>query len=165
MFAELAARHPKRAETMAFAMEALGSMFAPSVMVDNYDWGSLGSAKMVDVGGGKGLVSKTLAEHFPDMSFVVQDLEETVVAGRNQLSEDLKDRIAFMTHDFFTPQPVKDADVYFFRAIMHDWPKKYCIRILQNLIPALKKGAKVIILDPHTPAPLASQLWQDRIAR
>ena len=59
-----------------------------------------------------------------------------------------------MTQDFFTLQPIKDADVYFFRAIFHDWPDKYCIQILQNLIPALKTGARVIIQDPHTPDPI-----------
>jgi trans-aconitate methyltransferase len=165
MFEELAARHPKRAETFAFAMEALATMFAMSVLVNNYDWESLGSATLVDVGGGKGFVCRTLAEHFPKMSFIVQDLEDTIIAGRYQLPEDLGDRVTFMKHDFFTPQPVKDADVYFFRAVFHNWPEKYCVRILQNLVPALKKGAKVIILDPHTPDPLTSQPWQDRQAR
>ena len=165
MFEELAIRHPKRADTFAFAMEALGKVFANSVLADNYDWESLGAATVVDVGGGKGIACQTLAKHFPKMSFIVQDLEDTVVAGRNELPEEFKDRITFMRHDFFKPQPVKDADVYFFRATFHNWPEKYCIRILQNLIPALKKGAKVIILDPHTPNPLTSQPWQDRQAR
>ena len=75
MFEELAQRHPKRAETMAFAMEALGAMFAESVLLGAYDWAGLGSATLVDVGGGKGLVCRSLAKHFPDMSFIVQDLE------------------------------------------------------------------------------------------
>ena len=165
MFEELAIRHPKRAETFAFAMEALGAMFADSALLAAYDWASLGFATLVDVGGGKGLVCRSLAKHLPKISFIVQDPEDTVIAGRNQLPEELKDRVSFMTHDFFTPQPVKDADVYFFRAIFHVWPDKYCIRILQSLVPALKKGAKVIVLDPHTRDPLTSQPWQERQAR
>jgi hypothetical protein len=165
MFEELARHEPKRAETFAFAIEALGTMMPDSVIVDNYDWASLGTATIVDVGGGKGLVCKQLAKHFPGLSFVVQDLEDTAAAGRDALPPELKERITYMNHDFFTPQPIKDADVYFFRAIFHNWPDKYCIQILRNLIPALKKGARVIVQDPHTPDPLTMAPWQERQAR
>lgn len=35
-------------------------------------------------------------------------------------------------------QPVRHADVYFFRAIFHNWRHKYAVEILRNLMPALK---------------------------
>lgn len=141
-------------------------MLQDSVLLGAYDWENLGPARMVDVGGGKGLACRALAKYFPNMSFIVQDLADTVAAGQRQLPADMEDRIKFMTHDFFTPQP-RDigADVFFFRAIFHDWPDKYCIRILQNLIPGLKKGARILIFDVHTPEPLTSQAWQERITR
>ena len=165
MFQELAIHHPKRAETMAFAMETLATLASDSIVCDNYDWVTLGKATMVDVGGGKGLVCRQLAKHFPDLSFIVQDLQDTANAGRATCPAVFKDRITYMTHDFFTPQPVKDADVYFFRAIFHDWPDKYCVELLRNLIPALKNGARVIISDPHTPDPLTMEPWQERQVR
>jgi hypothetical protein len=165
IFEELARQHPKRAETLAFAIETLGTMMPDSLIVDNYDWASLGAATIVDVGGGKGLVCKQLAKHFPKLSFVVQDLEDTIVAGRNTLPAEFENRISYMTHDFFTPQPIKDAEVYYFRAIFHNWPDKYCVAILQNLIPALKKGARVVVQDPHTPDPLTMAPWQERQTR
>lgn len=41
-----------------------------------------------------------------------------------------------MATDFLeTEQPVKDADVYFMRAVLHNWPDEYCVRILRNLLP------------------------------
>ena len=165
MFEELEARHPKRAETMAFAMETLATLMPDTIIVDNYDWASLGTATMVDVGGGKGLACQQLAKHFPKLSFIVQDLEDTANAGRETCPPELSERIKYMTHDFFTPQPVQGADVYYFRAIFHDWSDKYCVQILQNLIPALNKGARVIIHDPHTPDPLTMAPWQERQAR
>ncbi|KAK4936397.1 hypothetical protein LTR10_022723 [Elasticomyces elasticus] len=165
LFAELAHHHPSRAENMAFAMESLATMFSDVIIVEAYDWASMGAATIVDVGGGKGFVSRQLAKHFPQLSFVVQDLEETADAGREQLPAELKDRITFMTHDFFTEQPVKGADAYFLRAIFHDWPDKYCIQILHNLIPALKNGAKIIMQDPFTSDPLTMHPWQDRECR
>lgn len=165
MFEELSSRHPERAKTMAFAIETLGTMMPDSVIVDNYDWASLGAATIVDVGGGKGLVCRQLAKRFPKLSFIVQDLEDTVAAGRETLPAEFSERIQYMRHDFFTPQPVKDADVYFFRAIFHNWPDTYCIQILRSLVPALKKGARVIIQDPHTPDPLTMSPWQERQCR
>ena len=136
-----------------------------TIIVDNYDWAALGKATVVDVGGGKGYVCRTLAQHFQDLSLIVQDLEDTANAGRSTCPEELKDRIKFMTHDFFTEQPVKGADVYFFRAIFHDWPEKYCVKILKSLIPALKKGSKVVIQDPHTMDPGTMAPWQERLNR
>ena len=48
---------------------------------------------------------------------------------------------------------------------MHDWPDKYCIKILQALVPAMRKGSRVIIQDPHTPDPKTAGWWQERQAR
>lgn len=165
MFEELARRQPKRAKTVAFAMETLGTLIPDSVIVENFDWASLSTATIVDVGGGKGIVCKQLAKYFPQLSFVVQDLEDTIASGRDTLPVEFNERITYMAHDFFTPQPVKDADVYFFRAVFHNWPDKYCIQILRNLIPALKKGARVIVQDPHTQDPLTMSPWQERQTR
>ncbi|KAJ5667571.1 O-methyltransferase [Penicillium longicatenatum] len=39
----------------------------------------------------------------------------------------------FMVHDSFTPIPVRDADVYWLRYILHDWDDASCIEILSNL--------------------------------
>jgi hypothetical protein len=165
MFEELSLRHPERAATVAFAMEMLGSLIPPSVMLNAYNWSTITNATIVDVGGAKGLACQTLAREFPHMKFIVQDLESTANAGREQLPSEFADRITFMTHDFFTPQPVKGAEVYFFRAVFHDWSDKYCMKILQNLVPALKKGARIIIVDPFTPDPLTMPLWSERQAR
>jgi hypothetical protein len=52
-----------------------------------------------------------------------------------------------MAHDFFTEQPVKDADIYLLRFILHNWSDSYCIDILRRLVPALKDGARVLVND------------------
>jgi len=66
-----------------------------------------------------------------------------------------------MAHDFLTEQPVKNADVYFFRWIFHNWSDKYSIQILRALIPALKPGARVVINDNVLPEPGVLSLWQE----
>lgn len=101
---------------------------------------------VVDVGGGQGGVSTRLASETEKMRFVVQDLEGTVQVGRDILAAELKDRVAFMAHDFFSPQPVT-ADVYFLRWILHNWSDKYCVEILGSLVPALRDGARILLYE------------------
>ena len=46
-----------------------------------------------------------------------------------------------MEHDFFfLEQPVKSADVYLIRWILHDWPNTYAFKILRALVPALNEA-------------------------
>ena len=58
----------------------------------------------------------------------------------------LKSRVSFLPHNFFNPQPIQ-ADIYLIKLILHDWPDKQCIEILQGLRPALKPGAKIVFID------------------
>ena len=74
-------------------------------------------AEEFDAGAG-GVFDVYLANLFPRLKFVVQDLPP-VIAGAT-LSQGLRDRVTFQGHDFFTPQPVVGADVYFSRWILHN---------------------------------------------
>lgn len=101
----------------------------------------------VDIGGGQGTASVHFARYTKEMRFVVQDLPKTVAAGEALLPAELKPRIDFVAHDFFTEQPVRGADIYILKWIMHNWSDKYCLRILRALVPALKTGAKVLLFE------------------
>lgn len=103
------------------------------------------------MGGNQGYVSFAIAEAFPRLSFVVQDTlgmraPETI----GKVPDALQSRVQLTAHDFFDPQTVI-AEAYFFRMIFHDFSDKYCLRILQALIPALRPGAKIIINDGALP--------------
>jgi hypothetical protein len=160
LFQHLDTYAPDRAKDFAFAMEALASLAPPSATLKHYPWHTLPpDALIIDVGGGKGFVPRALASSFPKFRFIVQDLPGTVAAGRAQLPPEFAGRIEFQEHDFFKPQKRLDGegedgpDVFFLRAIVHDWPDEAVVRILSNLIPGLKKGARVVVVDPHTPGP------------
>ncbi|KAK0631026.1 O-methyltransferase-domain-containing protein [Bombardia bombarda] len=152
---EFLAQHPERERRFAHMMRSFtqGPAFDLRHVTDNYPWGSIGAGTVVDVGGSQGHASIALARSFPSLTFVVQDLPAVVDGARAALPPDLTGRVTFAAHDFFTPQPVHGADVYFLRWILHNWPDKYCIAILQNLIPALKAGARVVVCDAVVPAP------------
>lgn len=51
------------------------------------------------------------------------------------------------------PPTVTGVDVFLLRAILHNWSDKCAVRILRNLIPAMKPGAKIIVNDIVIPEP------------
>ena len=46
-----------------------------------------------------------------------------------------------------------DADVFFLRKIIHDWPFSKAKQILQQLAKALKRGGLILVMDTILPAP------------
>ena len=148
LFDELA-KYPDRAQRFAGAMSFRATATSKgddvSHLLDNYPWSELGACTIVDVGGSHGPASIALAQRFPNLKCIVQDLPGTI-AGCS-VPPELEGRLRYMVHDFFTEQPVKGAEVYFFRRIFHDWSDEYAARILRGLIGALKSGAKVLIQD------------------
>ncbi|GAB1315686.1 6-hydroxytryprostatin B O-methyltransferase [Madurella fahalii] len=159
---------PERARRFGNAMRSFteGTGFELSHVADNFPWGELGNGTVVDVGGSQGFACFAIARKFPALSFIVQDLEPVIQAAEKEVPTDLADRVQFMTHDFLAEdQPVKGADVYFFRWILHNWSDKYCVKILRSLIPALKPGAKVVLNDNVLPQPGVLSRWQENRLR
>ncbi|KAI8626344.1 S-adenosyl-L-methionine-dependent methyltransferase [Xylariaceae sp. FL1651] len=147
---EILGHEPERARRFANAMRDFtqGPRYALRHVTDSFLWGELGNATVVDVGGSQGAVCFALAEKFPKLSLVVQDLEPVIRSAKKDRQSEFADRVNFMPYNFIlSEQPVKNAEVYFFRWVLHNWSDKYCIKILNNLIPALKPGAKVIVCD------------------
>ncbi|KAL4792204.1 S-adenosyl-L-methionine-dependent methyltransferase [Aspergillus venezuelensis] len=154
------ARAAKIASTMKWQLQNSG--FSPTYLTDIFPWqrpGENGDADLtvIDVGGSIGHISRALAIH-PDPSakkakFIVQDMPDIVAQGESLLPEELKDRVIFQAHDFFTRQPenVHGGDVYLLRSVLHDWSDKYATNILRNLIPGLKTGAKILINERIVP--------------
>lgn len=126
-------------------MTLYASTVSTDALLKNFDWASLGPGPVVDVGGGHGPVSISIARQAPTLRFIVQDMEHVVSEGPSHVPSKLKDRISFMPYDIRTPQPVVGAPVYLFRAVLHNWPDASCVEILRNQIPALKTGAKIIL--------------------
>lgn len=81
------------------------------------------------------------------------------------LDPQFKDRITFKGHDLNNEQPVKDADLYMFRSVLLNWPEKYVVKFLKNLVPALKPGAKVLINEGCLPEPGTVSSWDDKLLR
>lgn len=173
MFATFA-RDPPRARRMARAMHSLtgGAGYEVRHLVDGYA-AVLGAVDarggtLVDVGGSTGFVCVQLARRYRAMRFVVQDTAATVASAPRPLVADdpqAAARIALRRHDFFTEQPVRGADVYFLRWILHNYPTPDALRILRALVPALRPGARVLINDHCLRPPGHEDRWDDRLMR
>lgn len=167
MFATLG-KDPTRAKRFGGGMQSLtgGEGYELSYLLDSYDWASLDaiSGTIVDIGGSHGFVCIELAHRFPNLQFIVQDLPRTV-ASAPSLPPEIARRITFMAHDFHTAQPVKNADVYLFRWIFHNHSDKYAVGMLRQLIPALKRGARVVINDHVLRGVGEESLYDERIMR
>jgi len=169
-------KDPVRAKRMGRAMVSLtgGEGYEVDYLVNveggGYDFSEIDArgGTFVDVGGSHGFVCVDLARRYRNMKFIVQDLPKTVESAPNPVCADdaqVSERITLQAHDFFTEQVAKDADVYFFRWIMHNYSTPYAVKILKNLIPALKPGARIIINDHCLRDPGQENPWDESVMR
>ncbi|KAK1759952.1 S-adenosyl-L-methionine-dependent methyltransferase [Echria macrotheca] len=172
-FFETLKHDAERTRRFAGSMSMLTAMpgFEPTAALESYDWGALMTQKdgedatVVDVGGSAGTFAVALTDKYPSLRVVVQDLPDVIDKARAGLPSRSAGRVTLMGHDFFTPQPVKGADAYFFRQILHDWSDDFCLRILRQLVAALKPGARLVINDVTIPPPGATSLYEERQIR
>ncbi|CEO58344.1 hypothetical protein PMG11_03074 [Penicillium brasilianum] len=134
-------------------------------LLSGFNWAGLGSAKIVDVGGSTGNAGMALATSFPELNITVQDLPENAAEGAATLKPELASRVTFQAHDFFQPQPVIGADIYLLRMILHDWAIPEAVRILQQLVPAMRRGSRIVIMDSVLPRPGSIASTKERLLR
>lgn len=104
------------------------------------------------MGGSTGHASVALADEFPRLKFIVQDLPDVTADSvhnfhERKLATSISSRIDFQAHSFFDRQPVKEASIYLLRHILHDWPDNEAVQILSNIIPALGPNSKILVSD------------------
>jgi 6-hydroxytryprostatin B O-methyltransferase len=113
-----------------------------------FDWASLGEGPVVDLGGGNGHIAIPIAEKYPELKIIIQDLEVNRQYAAELIPAELRNRITFQVQDFFQPQIVKTgAKVFFLRHIIHDWPDEDACRILKQLVPEVENGARILVSD------------------
>ncbi|KAH7076883.1 S-adenosyl-L-methionine-dependent methyltransferase [Paraphoma chrysanthemicola] len=143
-------QHPERQARFFGAMEGVGKDYGHSLehVVTGYPWADLDDATVVDVGGSSGFMSVALANAYANLNkLIVQDYKHTVEQGEAQLPKQLSARVSFMAHDFFQPQPVVGANVYIMRHICHNWSTENCAKIIQQIVPVMKPGSKILLVE------------------
>ncbi|KAH7060545.1 S-adenosyl-L-methionine-dependent methyltransferase [Macrophomina phaseolina] len=157
-FFEYMQTSPDKARAFELAMKSVAEEDGNNIryLVSGFDWAKLDEAMIVDVGGSTGYSCIALASAFPKLRFIVQDLAVNASNAAKELAplpRSVRLRISFQSHDFFLPQPAFGHEVYLLRMILHDWPVSERRRILANLVPALRDGSRIIIMDMIKPTP------------
>ncbi|KZM27336.1 O-methyltransferase [Ascochyta rabiei] len=148
---------PKRSARFDNAMRAFQALpgWEAGSALEGFNWASLDSAAtVVDVGGGDGTFARALAGRYPSLNtIIIQDSPDVVVRAKDLIPAELLTRVKAQAHDFFKPQPVQGADVYFLRKILHDWPDSAAVAILKQIVPAMKPSSRIILNEECVPAP------------
>ncbi|KAL6715591.1 hypothetical protein ACLMJK_006552 [Lecanora helva] len=156
-------KHPEKARRFAGAMKAYSERSGQDTLeaLKAYDWGSIQDQTVVDIGGSRGHISMALAQALPSFKFIVQDRPETVNGAIENVPMELRERVSFMEHDCLSEQPIV-AGAYLLRRVLHNWPDEYCVKILQNLRPALRPGARIVIDEILLPEPNSTSVLKER---
>lgn len=120
---------------------------------------------LVDVGGGRGHDLLAFRERFPEPmapgQLVLEDLPgvlDEARAGQGSGSELEARGIAAVPYDFFAEeQPVKNARVYYFKYVLHDWSDEKAAVIFRNLRPAMKPGFSRVLIEEYILPDLGSR--------
>ena len=122
------------------------------------DFDSNGQALLVDLGGGTGHDLVDIRAKFSILpgDLILQDLPQVI----SQIPDSQSDKkFKPLAHDFFQPQPVKDARAYYLHSVLHDWDDQDCHKILSQIVPVMKRGySKVLINELVVPDTGAS--WE-----
>ena len=96
---EIVSEDPVRWQRLTRALSAIGKGkgYEPQLLLEGYDWESIGRGVVVDVGGSDGSMAVLIAKRFPQLNCVVQDLAALVEEGKSKLPADLFDRVKFMS--------------------------------------------------------------------
>ncbi|KIW32316.1 uncharacterized protein PV07_03870 [Cladophialophora immunda] len=168
-FWEVISKDSKRLVDFNQSMNTLDEVLPVTGMYD-FSWiaknteGPEDRPLIVDVGGGKGQALKRIMAAFPEIPakrLVLQDrapvIEEVIQANEPGFEEVKK-----IPHDFFQPNPVKGALVYYIRRCMHDWSDENDRIILSHLADAMAPDSRVLITEQVMPnPPTALNAWTD----
>ncbi|KAJ7250604.1 S-adenosyl-L-methionine-dependent methyltransferase [Mycena rebaudengoi] len=142
-----------RARRFAVGMSIAGDMFPDNIFTEGIAGDKLGAdALVVDVGGNVGAVTLKLATAFPHLRYIVQDLDKQIIEGKKFWASSAPEllesgRVQLQVHNFFEPQPVRDAAVYFMRVVIHDWPDVSAREIMANTRKAAGAHSKLVLFD------------------
>ncbi|GAB7365133.1 hypothetical protein MBLNU230_g6222t1 [Neophaeotheca triangularis] len=101
---------------------------------------------IVDIGAGMGKVLMSIMEEAPGgfgAECILQDRPDVLAAIPDESIPGVKK----MEHDFFTPQPVKNAHLYLLRRILHDFYEEPCVEILKNVASAMGPTSRLLVGD------------------
>jgi hypothetical protein len=125
------------------------STAASAAIVDGYDF--TGVKKLVDVGGGHGMLLCSILEKYPQMNGMLIDAP-SVIAGTKEAIEahGLSKRCEAVGGDFFASVPA-GGDAYIMKHIIHDWNDERASTILQCCHRQMPADGRLLVVEMVIP--------------
>ncbi|OJJ07883.1 hypothetical protein ASPVEDRAFT_47076 [Aspergillus versicolor CBS 583.65] len=115
------------------------------IILDGFRKNEEHSTMLVDIGGGEGHYTIAFKSKFPDAGrCILQDLPHVISSITNA-----PDATELMAHDFFQPQPVKGARVYYLHWILHDWSDTQAREILLQIVDSMEPGYSRLVINEN----------------
>ncbi|KAI0359496.1 S-adenosyl-L-methionine-dependent methyltransferase [Trametes cingulata] len=150
-----------RLERFGHAMTGTRQWETKEGILFGFPWAELPQdSVLVDVGGGIGSTSLTVAQAHPHIKVVVEDRPQVVEIAPSSWGPKYaplfeSGRMSFRVRDLFAPwEPLpsgKAPDVFLIRLVLHDWQDEDCRNILSRLRSAAGPNTKLLIGDMLLP--------------
>ena len=138
------AQHPQEAAQFSEAMVGIHGGEPPAVAAA-YDFSVFGT--IADVGGATGNMLGHILARYPQPRGILFDRAHVVTEAPALLrAHGVDDRVTIEPGNFFEKVPA-GGDAYILSHIIHDWNEEQCLTILGNCRKAMKRGAKLLIVE------------------
>lgn len=118
----------------------ISTMLAARAIAEAYDF--VPHKSVCDIGGGQGVLLKTILLANPHLRGVLYDQASVV---KDHLLADMAERVEIQSGDFFERVPV--ADVLMMKSVLHDWDDAKCRVILEHCRQVMQPAARLLIID------------------
>lgn len=118
----------------------ISTTIAARAIVNAYDFTPFRS--VCDIGGGQGILLKTILGSNPHLRGVLYDQESVL---ENHVLADTAPRVDIRSGSFFEHVPA--ADVLVMNSVLHDWDDEKCQVILRHCHDVMQPGSRLLIID------------------
>ncbi len=115
-----------------------------SQLATAYDFSAQASGRILDIGGGHGVISKTIKQAHPTAQIDIFDIAPSLDQAKNTLAA--YSDVAYIAGDFFKAIP-DGYDTLLLSEIIHDWDDARALKILQNCRQALAERGRLVIAE------------------
>lgn len=138
----------RNAETARVYDNAMQDLARPVGMLLARDYDFRSARKVVDVGGGSGVITRTVLKFYPHVEGVVVDREDVCTRAAAAVNGEFNGRLRYQSGDFFAEVP-EGGDVYFLKNVLHNWNEESCAKILGTVRKAMTaEKARLLVIEP-----------------
>lgn len=140
--------HPERAVLFDAYMAVLTQQWVSAILAA-HDFSR--ARRIVDVGGGNGILLCAVLAAFPHAEGVVFDSPAGISGAARRLKEArVSQKCRIVAGDFFDAVP-KAADTYILKSVLHDWSDEQAVAILENCRRALRPDSTLLVIERALP--------------